>query len=209
MVKLDELNGPWCDLSTLTRIGRGSKRDCFAHPYDTGLCLKAARDVDTSACHEQNRVEWRYGQWLQAHRVPLRHATRCSGWMRTAQGPALVVERVRDCDGTLAVTLRDALLWGDISLDGAQAMLAQVRRWALKYAVVVADLRSTNLMVRHDNGTHLVFVDGLGARRLGPAFERQMRAPLLARLKTRRQWRRQKARIYTAIAALSRGEDPD
>ncbi|MES1948398.1 PhoP regulatory network protein YrbL [Salinisphaera sp. C84B14] len=200
------LSASQCDLSALTLIGRGSKRDCYTHPHDDGLCLKVARDANSAACHEQNEVEWRYGQWLEARGVPFRHAARCTGWIQTQRGAALVVERVRNSDGTFALTLRDALLSQRLTLHNAYAMLAELRHWALTHAVVVSDLRSTNLMVRQADDMHLVFIDGLGARRLGPAFERQMRMPLLARLKTLRQWRRQKTKTYAALAAYSRGE---
>jgi hypothetical protein len=146
--------GPVCELSKQMLIGRGTKRECYTHPEDPGLCLKVPRYAWQSACHEQNVIEWRYFQWLQKKQVPLKHAARCAGWMHTDRGLALISERVRDQSGVNGVTLRDALLAGDVDLSQAHVMLDTLKQWALRYSVVIADLRSANLLVQHAEDVH-------------------------------------------------------
>lgn len=195
---------PVYTLSENTRIGLGSKRECHVHPEDAGLCIKVARFPGRPDGQQQNLVEWYYSLALRKRRVPLDHMAKCYGWVRTNLGVGLEVELIRDADASPALMLRDAVSRGLVDPVQADTMLREVKRWALDHAVVVADLRSTNLMVRQqgDAARRLVFVDGIGGRKIDWKFTLHQRHPWLARMKTLRQWRRQEAKTYRAIEEL-------
>lgn len=190
-------------LNEHTRIGLGHRRECHAHPETPTLCIKVAREAGIAARADQNVVEWRNFIALERRGVPLRHVARCHAWIHTNRGPGLVCERIRNADGHYSQTLDQALADGAIELAQALGLLSELERWAVAYAVVVADLRSTDLMVRHgDSAMHLVFIDGLGGRRIDRDFVLRQRLPWLARRKTRRQWRQQGPATCAALKAL-------
>src|SRR5690606_5573402 len=131
------------ELSDDTLIGQGNKRDCHAHPQDPRLCIKVARDqARWQECHQQSVVEWYYLSHLRRQEVPFDHLVDCRGWVQTSRGIGLVLERVRDDDGGAAPTLGDALSSGHIRESEAFSLLATLKAWALKHAVVIADLNT-------------------------------------------------------------------
>lgn len=197
----DSLPGPVYELSEHTLIGRGSKRECHAHPGHDGLCIKVANDsARWVECQVQSVVESHYFAALSRRGVALRHMAACHGWVATTHGAGLVTERIRDDRGQPARTLREAVATGELDLTQAYMLLEALKQWALAHAVVIGDLRSTNLMVRWCDGQpSLVFVDGIGNRKLNWKFTLYLRYLWLARLKTRRQWRRQWARTDQAL----------
>lgn len=196
---------PAYHLTDKTIIGRGNKRDCHAHPDDPRLCIKVARHADRwHECQQQSIVEWYYLNHLKQRQVPLEHLADCHGWVNTNHGAGLVVERVRDDNNNAGVTLYDALNNRRIEARQAHRMLKSLGHWVITHSVVVADLNSTNIMVRKHHGENqLVFVDGVGSRKPEWKFTLYLRSPLFARLKTYRQWQRQGGRLAQVIDKLA------
>lgn len=196
---------PCFQLDETTIIGRGNKRDCHAHPNDPRRCIKVARHLDRWVeCQEQTIVEWYYTSFLKRRDIPLRHAADCYGWANTSYGPGLVLERVRNNDGSPALTLRNAIEQRTISLEDADHMLDELKQWAISHSVVIADLNTDNLMVRWKNGlAHLVIIDGLGSRRADWKFTLYQKLPWLARFKTQRQWERQEISLFDTLHEIA------
>jgi hypothetical protein len=198
---------PYYELSDDTLIGQGNKRDCHAHPEDPNLCIKVARHPDNwRECHQQSVVEWYYLSHLRRRRVPFDHLVDCHGWVQTSRGSGLVLERVRDDEGSAAPTLGDALARGQVNELEAFSLLSTLRAWALKHAVAIADLNTANLMLRQRAGRReLVLVDGIGSRRAEWKFTLYQIFPALSRRKTRREWKHQGEGLARAIRGLSPG----
>jgi len=194
-------HSPYFELSDHTLIGQGNKRDCHVHPEDPGLCIKVPRHPDKwQECHQQSVVEWYYLSHLRRRRVPFDHLVDCHGWVQTSRGSGLVLERVRNDEGSAARTLGDALASGEIDESEAFSLLRALKSWALKHAVVIADLNTANLMLRHRAGRReLVLVDGIGARRAEWKFTLYQIFPALSRRKTRREWKHQGEGLARAI----------
>lgn len=184
---------PFYTLSGDSLIGRGNKRDCHVHPDHPDLCIKVARDPERwEECHQQSVVEWYYLSHLQQREIPFDHLVACHGWVQTNRGIGLVLERVRDEKGSTAPTLGQALASGSIDHADALTLLARLKAWALKHAVVITDFSTKNLILRHRNGRReLVLVDGIGSRRAEWKFTLYQTFAFLSRRKTRRQWKRQ------------------
>ncbi|GAB2796793.1 hypothetical protein GCM10027040_24150 [Halomonas shantousis] len=201
---------PCYQLSDATLIGRGNKRDCHAHPTNPELCIKVARHPERwRECQEQNIVEWHYTNHLKQSGVPLDHAADCYGWVNTNYGAGLIMKRIREADGSSALTLRKALIKDRIDIKDTKLMLAELKRWAFQHAVVIADLNTDNLMVENHNGKlNFVFIDGLGSRKADRKFTLYQRFPSIARLKTYRQWKRQEKTLFRTVNSLkSHSED--
>lgn len=192
---------PVYELSATTLIGRGSKRDCHAHPRNPNLCIKVARYVDSWwECQEQSVVEWHYINSLKKRNVPLYHLADCLGWVQTNKGVGLVTERVLDEDGYPALTLRDAVSAGLVDMKKVMTLLSALKAWALNYSVAIADLNGANLMLRHEGGEYvLVFVDGVGSRKPSWKLSFYQRCLWFARLKTKRQWQRQEVFMFDVL----------
>lgn len=196
---------PRYELSDDTLIGQGNKRDCHAHPEDPSLCIKVARHPHNwHECHQQSVVEWYYLSHLRRRRVPFDHLVHCHGWVQTSHGSGLVLERVRNDEGSAAPTLNDALTQGQIGEREAFSLLSTLKSWALRHAVAIADLNTANLMLRHRAGQReLVLVDGIGSRRAEWKFTLYQIFPALSRRKTRREWKHQGEGLARAIREVS------
>ncbi|MDI4637582.1 MULTISPECIES: YrbL family protein [Halomonadaceae] len=191
------------ELNDSLRIGRGNKRDCYVHPGDAGQCIKVARHQDRlEECQEQSIVEWFYLNHLKERQVPLTHIVDCYGWVNTRQGAGLALERVQQDCGRSALTLREALHQGQLNRAQLVRMLSELKSWATKYAVVIADLNTDNLMVRpgdDESGASLVLVDGFGSRKPDWKFTLYQRCLPFSRIKTQRQWKRQEVTLFDTV----------
>jgi hypothetical protein len=191
------------ELNDRLRIGRGNKRDCYVHPGDAGQCIKVARHQDRlEECQEQSIVEWFYLNHLKERQVPLTHIVDCYGWVNTRQGAGLALERVQQDCGRSALTLREALHQGQLNRAQLVRMLSELKSWATKYAVVIADLNTDNLMVRpgdDESGASLVLVDGFGSRKPDWKFTLYQRCLPFSRIKTQRQWKRQEVTLFDTV----------
>ncbi|WP_168016128.1 YrbL family protein [Halomonas salinarum] len=189
------------ELDDSLRIGRGNKRDCYIHPDDDGQCIKVARHLDRwEECQEQSIVEWYYINHLKARCVPLTHLIDCYGWVNTQYGPGLAMERIQEDSGVSALTLRQALQQGRLNRFQVQGMLDELKTWVTKYAIVIADLNTDNLMVRNnEDGAIFVMVDGFGSRKADWKFTLYQRCLPFSRLKTKRQWERQEVTLFQTV----------
>lgn len=188
-------------LSDSTLIGRGNKRDCYAHPEDPNLCIKVARYPERwQECQAQSIVEWYYTTHLKQRQVPLDHISDCHSWVQTNYAAGLVIERIRNEDGSPASTLRDALSTGRVEAAQTDRMLLELKHWLIKHAIAIADLNGANLMVKGQDGNdRLIFVDGIGSREPDWKFTLYQRHPWLARMKTKRQWKRQEGEMRCVL----------
>jgi hypothetical protein len=151
------------DLSRATLIGHGWKRDCYLHPDDPGLCIKvpSAKPKGTRRFRERF-IEWRTGgsvgdqhnarEWaayerfggLLADYLPAYH-----GFIATTRGRGLLIDVVRDADGTPSAHLKDWLR--DTPVEQAAPLLAQLDGLLdllLRHEVWLMDLNLTNFVAR-------------------------------------------------------------
>lgn len=191
-------------LSPEMRIGRGSKRDCYRHPEDQGLCIKVPRRPHRPDAQQPSIVEWYCATTLDQRGVPFVHRARCYGWVETSCGTGLVMERIRNKDGAPALTLREAARQNGLTKEQIATLFAELRRWVLTNAVPVTDLNSGNLLVRQgDDGTpYLVLVDGIGGQKVKLKFVLYRRFRWFARLLSWRRWPHLQQIAYDELAAL-------
>lgn len=164
------------DLSGATLIGHGWKRDCYLHPTDTGLCIKlpSAKPKGTRRFRERF-IEWRNGgsigdqhndrEWaayrqfgdLLAPYLPVYH-----GFVATSRGRGLLIDVVRDADGSPSAHLKDWLRATPVH--EAAPLLARISALLdllLCHDIWLMDLNLTNFVARIDAGgeAHPMLID--------------------------------------------------
>lgn len=180
-------------------IAAGSERRCYAHPKLEDRCLKVPVKSRVAKKCPQCRVDLYCSRRLKAGAVPMRHAAKCYGWVETNMGPALMVEKIRDFDGKISLTLRQSLEAGCLTWPQTEAKLLFLKKWALEYSVVISELNVKNLMHRRqEKGGHLVVIDGLGGRKPNLVFYLRQHIPWMARHKTIKRWDREFNKVKTA-----------
>ncbi|WP_423823423.1 YrbL family protein [Salinisphaera sp. SPP-AMP-43] len=187
-------------LDTRTELGRGSKRRCYAHPSNPGLCIKVARWPQRSDAHEASLVEWYCSRGLDRRGVSYTHRPHIHGWIATDQGPGLVVERIRDHDDTPSLKLHEALARGLVAAESVPELLAQLKDWVMSSGVAVNDLSLGNMLLRRrDNAQELVLIDGIGGQKIKLKFMLYRRFGWFARSISRHRWPRYERKIYARI----------
>jgi len=175
------------DLSAAQVIGTGHERVCYLHPLDATRVIKVLRQGRPS--RGQNRIDHYYLASLEARGVPATHVPRQYGIIPTNLGDGLVLDCIRDHDGSVARTLSDHLIAGSVSRMEADAMLAELYQHLLLHGVVMVDIGLGNLACRRvDDRWQAVVIDGLGGRHFDLRLRLRACFPALARRKLRRQW---------------------
>lgn len=148
------------------QIGAGNDRVCWRHPYEPGWCVKVAKPEQE---RPQNEIEYHYSRHLAKHGIEGQHIPRVIGWTPTDHGRGLMVELIRQADGSPAPSLRTAVDTGLISLEQAGVLVEEAFGWLIQNNVILADYDIDNMLVRCPTRQrcHIVFVDGLGARNFG------------------------------------------
>lgn len=155
------------ELSDNSIIGRGSKRECHAHPTDTNLCVMVARAPERINAQHPNIVEWLCSIRLDQRGAPFDHRFKCYGWTHTNRGLGLVIELVRDANGSPSQTVIKAIKNGNLKLKQMPRLLTDLQTWALNHDVTVHSPSKDNIVVRicNDQPT-LVLIDGIGGSQL-------------------------------------------
>lgn len=189
-------------------IGAGNDRVCWRHPSDASLCIKVAKPEQERA---QNDIDFHYGRYLARHNVIGPYLPKVHGWAQTDHGLGLVIDMVRQPDGTPSPTLANALGSGHIVSGQAAILVNEAFDWLVENRVILADFSVDNILVRrtNDGACHLVFVDGLGARNFGIQYWARRMFGFKARKKTQQCRQRTLQYLETAAFPVVNDAHPD
>ena len=170
-------------------LGKGNERICWAHPFDSSICVKTVRPGVEG--RRQNDLDFHYYQFLQSRGVGGAHIPAVLGWVDTDKGRGLLVERIKGIDGGLPVSVAKALREGLISADQARRLIDDAFAWFIANSVVVSDSNPEHLVLRkNDAGEDILsVVDGLGGRHLDIRYRLRNRLLWYARRKSQKTWR--------------------
>lgn len=108
------------------------------------------------------------------------------GWVETQMGRGLVLDAIRNCDGTISRTLPAAFLDHEINQAEGEILLSAFFSRALKSGLMLYDDNPCNFLLQKTlTGRQLVMVDGFGPRSWTLKSTIRQRFPLLGSLKTR------------------------
>jgi len=203
-ISWDASDAPEFVLVLSEKVGSGNDRECWRHPINPALCVKVAKPEQERT---QNDIDYHYGRLLARRGVPTPHLTRVHGWVMTNRGRGLVVDLVRQPDGTPAPPLLEALRSGLIDLAQAYELVVEAFDWLAANRVILADFGPDNFLVRQlpDGRFRLVFVDGLGARHFGMRYWARRTFGFLARKKSAQFRRRVLALLASGFGAAAGG----
>jgi hypothetical protein len=98
-------------------IGKGNERLCFIHPDDRSRIIKVNYKKNKS--RDQNKLEFNYFKSLKKRNIDLGHIPNVYGKVQTDLGEGLVYDHIKNFDGSVSVTLYEALLNKTISIQKA------------------------------------------------------------------------------------------
>ena len=93
-------------------IGRGTLRACYLHPQNEGLIVKVHLPGSTGG-DDANRKELMSYQKIRQNHADLDHVSHCHGWAETDRGTGLICDCIRDCNGDIAKTIWDIVVYQD------------------------------------------------------------------------------------------------
>ena len=181
-------------------VGKGQERTCYVHPDDPNKAVKVLhgdkrkQTLREIACYRE----------LEARRSPVSfsHLPRFYGWTSTNKGEAIVVDLVRDYDGSISKSLKQ-LLYDGHSIEEFTPQLRDLKRYFLDNRVVFNnDMSRQNLLFQKvaPGLARLVIVDGIGDH---VRIKTLNAIPFLVRHKIRRRWERFERKMSLAAAQIA------
>lgn len=164
-------------------IGQGRDRACYAHPLQDDLCIKVAIRPE-----KQTRRERIYFRLLQKRQVDLSRVALFRGTVLTNLGHGALFDRIRNEDGTPALTLTDTIRQQQVSPELLVEEVEALRHYLETQVICVRDLSPNNIMVSLDATAEprLIIVDGVSNPGVNPL---NIRWKLLSRYFIQRSWR--------------------
>jgi hypothetical protein len=210
-------------LSDRAPFATGGRRLCFVHPREPSKCVKVLRRdegrfVKTGRTlvpaalrreYDNNEDERRAlaALWRRLGEREYRHLPRCYGYEATDLGRGLVLDLVRDADGRISRSVREALSEGATLEELRPAYEEMASRFIGRGVATRAILEHNLAAQRHADGRFfLVLIDGFGdpawipMRSLVPALRRAT-----ARKRAARGWER----IEAIAEEIRRGAEWD
>lgn len=201
------------DLLALTPemfLGGGGSRVCYSFPGNPDLCIKVDRPWNEGRNHSRrlrikkalmpwlhslycNKDEVRF-YWKKARSIGedvFLHAPRCFGIVKTNLGPGLVLERIRDRDGSYSERLGDFLLKRPGMRDHLLALVDELVAFFRERDIILFCWNPDNVVVRQDPviGDRLVAIDWKSEHKPNDDFPFTSLFPSLAREKMERKVR--------------------
>lgn len=211
------------DLAGLEPFARGGCRLIYPDPRDPRCCIKVPVGGGGEAAERRSAAGWlrwvhrrdyydeNHRQWREHRRYARRfrgswpaHLAACHGFVRTAAGAGLVMERVANADGSAGLNLREHVRKHGYDR-GVRAALKDLRRFLLAHRVLLRDATAENIVLsrRSDGSLCAVIIDGLGNSEFIPVSH--WIAPLGIR-KVRSRWRIILRNVRSISRSARRGE---
>ena len=148
-------------LSGQEPFARGTKRHCYVHPDDPGLCVKVAARADAD-CLRQQRWDLEDCERLRARgtesvfdRIPA-----IEGVVDTDLGRGIVMRLYRDRDGRISRNLSQVIREHGLTPSLVQA-IDGMKRWLRKERLLTRDTAPYNVVaVRSGGGWKLMIIEG-------------------------------------------------
>lgn len=155
-------NLPPLSLSGSEPFARGSYRNCFVHPDDPNRCVKVPiRQDDPQAMAEQKR-DFRDSLLLRRRKLTFDHMALVESRVATELGIGLVSRLCRDANGRISRNCGVIIPEQGLT-PGLRAALRDLKEWLRDRRIPIRGLHPNNLVAQetHDDGWHLVIVEGL------------------------------------------------
>lgn len=163
-------------------IGTGRDRICYEHPFIKKQCIKIS-----ISSHKQSRREMRYFSFLNKKDNDLSHLSTYLGKVNTNQGLGFCFELIRNDNGDISLTLKEALEKQVISLKEVQPKLEQLKVYLINNNICIRDISPSNIVCQNTaEGINLIIIDGIGNSNFNPLT---IRLPSLIKAAIIKAWK--------------------
>lgn len=171
-------------------IGIGSERSCYIHPHDNTKVIKVFHNKKNK--NDQNKLEYKYYQYLGKKNISYKHITRCFGWIDTNMGRGLIFERVVNYDDTAPKQLTHYIKNKIFSNEREMELLLELKKYLLSNNILFMDVATLNILCKKidKDKYRLIIIDGLGGKRDDFKFYLYTKIALYSRYKIVKQWKR-------------------
>ena len=174
-------------------IGKGRERTCYLHPEDPSKIIKISGEIT----NVQSKREIGFYRKLQKiSHYEYTHIPRFYGSIKTSLGEGIVVDLIRDYEGSISKSLRWYLVQGT-PISEFESYLSQLKQYLLENLVIFNhDMGAGNLLYQKlsKDSARLVMIDGIG----DVIFIQWLNYfPSQVRSKINRRWDRFIKRLYS------------
>lgn len=152
------------ELNPSLLIGKGRDRACYQHPGNKNLCIKVALRPE-----KQTRREIAYFRFLHRRKKDLSYLALFRGLENTNLGPGAAFDLIRNVDGKVSLTLRQAIEAHQISEPALTELVNELRDYLYGEVICVRDLSPNNLMLQIGaERQKLMIIDGVSNPGVNP-----------------------------------------
>lgn len=171
-------------------LAKGGERNCFIHPYDDKKVIKVVHRNEKH--NEQNKLEYKYLNFLNKKNIPFTHIPICHGFVNTNLGKGLVYDRVVDYNGNYSNCITYFLSKKTFSKNHELELINELKEYLFKNNILFIDVDLSNVFCQEiEKGKFkLIIIDGLGARRLNWRFYLYLISQSFTKYKIKKQWKK-------------------
>lgn len=168
-------------------IGVGSRRFCYRHPDESGLCIKIPKSSKNGLI--QQRREVKYYRNLEKRGVPFKYIAKFRGSVNTSQGEGFVYDAIVDNDGSASLQMIDYLKQEPERGDEYLKIIVDIENYLFDNLIIFYDISPYNILCRKNSDGHLepYIIDGVGDVVRIPILNL---SKMLVRQKIKRRWLR-------------------
>ncbi|RXJ90584.1 hypothetical protein CRV01_05365 [Arcobacter sp. CECT 8983] len=171
-------------------LAKGGERNCYIHPKDENKVIKVVHRNEKH--NEQNKLEYKYYNFLQKRNKPLTHLTKCYGFINTNLGLGLIYERLKDYNNNPSKSFKFFLEEKIFTREEEDKLVSELKDYLFQNDILFIDVDLSNIFCQEfmENKYKLVIIDGLGARRLNWRFYTYLYSKTFTRYKIKKQWKK-------------------
>lgn len=170
-------------------IGKGNERLCYMHPFEDSKVIKITYNKNKT--REQNKIEYLYYRILKKRKIDFNYIPELYTKIETDAGLGLVYENIVNYDGTVPVSLDEALREKILDRDKALKLAEDLYQNFKKHGIVLGDVSMKNILYQKisPSSSKLVVVDGIGPRRNGIKFFFYIHSVIYSKYKVYKQFK--------------------
>ncbi len=169
-------------------IAKGAERECYIHPNDSSKIIKI--EFIDKIDRNQNELDNYYYTYLEKQNISFEYIPKYYGTIETNKGNAVVFDRIKNYDDSLAITFEEIIKEQTLSNIEEKQLLKQLQLYLLDNLIVFGDVVLSNILYQEYKKDifRLIIIDGLGARRFGYKLWLHTHSKIYTRFRIKKQW---------------------
>lgn len=171
-------------------LAKGGERNCYISPKDYTKVIKIVHRKEKH--NEQNKLEYKYYNFLKKNKKPMNHLSECFGFVETNLGLGLVYKRIMNYDNSPSQSFKFFLEKKVFTPREEDELVEELKKYLFKNDILFIDVDLSNVFCQQisKNKFKLIIVDGLGSRRLNWRFYLYLLSNNFTKYKIKKQWKK-------------------